>query len=93
VISVASYLATQGMWMMLQAETPEDFVLATGETHPVREFVEKAFRLVDIEVEWVGEPGTVDEVGVDKNNPDHVLVKVDPQYFRYRNSCVSASSP
>lgn len=50
------------MWMMLQVDTPEDFVLATGETHPVREFVEKAFKHVGIDVAWIGEPGTVDEV-------------------------------
>lgn len=72
----------EGMWRMLQADNADDFVLATNETHPVREFVEKAFKAVDIEVAWKGEKGTVDEIGVDAKNPDRVLVKVDPRYFR-----------
>ena len=70
------------MWMMLQSDTPDDFVLATGETHPVREFVEKAFQHVGIGIEWQGERGSVDEVGVNKADHDHVLVRIDPQYFR-----------
>lgn len=72
----------EGMWRMLQADKADDFVLATNETHPVREFVEKAFKAVDIDVVWKGEKGTVDEVGVDAKNLDRVLVKVDPRYFR-----------
>lgn len=72
----------EGMWLMLQADTADDFVLATNETHAVREFVEKAFKAVDIEVEWRGEKGSVNEYCVDKADPDHVLVKVDPRYFR-----------
>lgn len=44
--------------------------------------MEKAFKHVGIQVQWLGEPGTVDEIGVDKANPEHVLVRVDPQYFR-----------
>ena len=72
----------EGMWMMLQADKPDDFVLATNETHPVREFVEKAFLAVDITVMWKGEQGTVDEYCVDAANPSKVLVKVDPRYFR-----------
>jgi len=67
------------MWMMLQHDTPEDFVIATGETHTVREFVEAAFSHVDIEIEWQGEG--VDEKGIDKNT-GKVLVEVDPKYFR-----------
>ena len=43
-------------------ETPDDYVLATNETHPVREFVERAFKFVKIDVQWVGEKGTVTEV-------------------------------
>jgi len=70
------------MWMMLQQDKPDDFVLATGETHSVREFVEKAFAHVGISIEWKGKRGTVNEVGVDKHYPDHILVKVDPDYFR-----------
>lgn len=71
-----------GMWMMLQQPTSDDYVLATGETHSVREFVEKAFKCVDIQIQWVGEPGTVNETGVDASNPDRTLVRVDPQYYR-----------
>ena len=72
----------EGMWRMLQQESPDDYVLATGETHTVREFVEKAFKVVGTTVEWKGPTGTVDEVGVDAANPDRVIVRVDPRYFR-----------
>lgn len=72
----------EGMWMMLQADKPDDFVLATNETHKVREFVECAFKAVDIDVVWQGEPGSVEEIGVDASNPENVLVRVDPKYFR-----------
>ena len=67
------------MWMMLQHDTPEDYVIATGETHTVREFVEAAFSHVDVEIEWQGEG--VDEKGIDKDT-GKVLVEVDPKYFR-----------
>ncbi|KAF7319551.1 GDP-mannose 4 6-dehydratase [Mycena chlorophos] len=69
----------EGMWLMLQQSQPEDFVLATGETHPVREFVQRSFEAVGIEIEWSG--SGVDEQGVDKKT-GNVVVKVDPQYFR-----------
>ena len=72
----------EGMWMMLQHDTPDDYVLATGETHMVREFVEKAFRYAGIEIVWKGEAGTVDEIGVDAADESRVLVRVDPEYFR-----------
>lgn len=72
----------EGMWQMLQTESGDDYVLATNETHAVREFVEKAFETVGIEVMWVGERGSVDEKGVDKNDPERILVRVDPRYFR-----------
>lgn len=67
---------------MLQADVPDDYVLATNETHPVREFVEKSFAHVDITIKWLGEPGTVDEVGVNAADESEILVKVDPKYFR-----------
>lgn len=67
------------MWMMLQHDTPEDYVIATGETHTVREFVEAAFSHVDVKIEWQGEG--VDEKGIDKDT-GKVLVEVDPKYFR-----------
>lgn len=72
----------EGMWRMLQQETSDDYVLATNETHSVREFCEKAFAHIGITLQWVGEPGTVDEIGVDSTNPERVLVRVDPRYFR-----------
>jgi GDPmannose 4,6-dehydratase len=73
----------EGMWRMLQQDAPDDYVLATGETHTVREFVEKAFAVANITIEWSGPAGTVDEVGVDANDPEkRVLVRIDPRYFR-----------
>jgi GDPmannose 4,6-dehydratase len=72
----------EGMWRMLQADEPDDFVLATNETHPVREFVEKAFACVGTTIEWQGAHGTVDEIGVDVKDKTRVLVRVDPKYFR-----------
>jgi GDPmannose 4,6-dehydratase len=69
----------EAMWMMLQLEKPEDFVIATGETHSVREFVEAAFAHVGKEIEWRG--SGVDEVGIEKGT-DIVRVKVNPKYFR-----------
>ena len=69
----------RGMWMMLQQETPEDFVLATGETTHVRQFVEWAFADVGITLEWKGEG--IDEKGYDQRN-GRCLVEVDKRYFR-----------
>lgn len=69
----------EGMWMMMQQETPDDYVLATGETHSVREFVELSFAEIGREITWDG--SSVDEVGRDKKSGD-VLVKIDPRYFR-----------
>lgn len=72
----------EGMWRMLQQDEPDDYVLATGETHTVREFVEKAFAVAGITIKWKGPPGTVEEVGVDANDEERVLVCVDERYFR-----------
>ena len=69
----------EAMWLMLQQDEPDDLVIATGETHSVREFVELAFGEVGIEIEWQGE--SVDEVGLDAATGD-VLVKIDPRYYR-----------
>ncbi|TEB32678.1 GDP-mannose 4,6-dehydratase [Coprinellus micaceus] len=69
----------EGMWMILQQEKPEDFVLATGETHSVREFVEKSFAHVGVKLRWEGKD--TDEVGIDVNT-GKVVVRVDPKYFR-----------
>jgi GDPmannose 4,6-dehydratase len=68
-----------GMHMILQADAPDDFVLATGETHAVRTFVEAAFAEVDRKIEWRGEG--VEETGVDQRS-GRTLVRVDPAYFR-----------
>ena len=67
------------MWLILQQDVPEDFVIATGEMHSVREFCTKAFACCGIELQWQGEG--VDEKGVDKATGE-VLVEVDPRYFR-----------
>jgi GDPmannose 4,6-dehydratase len=72
----------EGMWRMLQVDEADDYVLATNETHSVREFVEKAFLFINITIKWEGESGTVDEIGVDATDPSRVLVKIDPKYFR-----------
>jgi GDPmannose 4,6-dehydratase len=69
----------EGMWMMLQQPEPDDYVLATGETHAVREFVEKAFARVGRRIEWRGEGRT--ETGIDPKS-GRVLVEVDERYFR-----------
>ena len=67
------------MWLMLQHYTPEDFVIATGEQHSVREFTERAFHEVGIDLRWEGEG--VEERGIDIAT-GRVLVEVDPKYFR-----------
>lgn len=69
----------EGMWRILQNDTPGDFVLATNETHTVREFVELAFKEVGIDIEWKGEG--VEEKGYDTKT-GKVLVDVNPRYFR-----------
>jgi GDPmannose 4,6-dehydratase len=69
----------EGMWRILQQNTPDDYVLATGETHSVREFIELAFSKVGRIIEWKG--SGVDEVGIDAQSGD-TLVKIDSRYFR-----------
>ena len=68
-----------GMWRMLQQDAPDDYVLATGEMHSVREFVEAAFAETGTKLSWRG--SGVDESGVDDAS-GRVLVKIDPRYFR-----------
>lgn len=72
----------EGMWRMLQTDKGDDFILATNETHSVREFVERSFLYVGTTIVWLGEKGTVDEVGVDASDHSKVLVRIDPKYFR-----------
>ncbi len=69
----------KAMWLMLQQETPDDFVIGTGETHSVRDFVEAAFTCVDCRIVWQGEG--LAEQGIDAKT-GKVVVRVDPAYFR-----------
>lgn len=69
----------EGMWRILQADTPDDFVLATNETHTVREFIEESFKVLGEEVVWEGEG--VDEVGRLKSS-GKIVVVINPKYFR-----------
>ena len=69
----------EGMWRMLQLDAPEDFILATGETHEVRKFVDAAFRELGIELKWEG--AAENEKGIDKQT-GKILVEVDPKYYR-----------
>jgi GDPmannose 4,6-dehydratase len=67
------------MWLMLQQKEAEDYVVATGQTHSVREFIEKATRIAGFEIVWEGEG--VEEVGIDRKSGRRI-VEVDPKYFR-----------
>ena len=67
------------MWMMLQQDKPDDYVVATGEMHTVREFIEKSFECVGRRIEWKGKG--VDEVGIDTTTGKTVM-RIDPKYFR-----------
>lgn len=69
----------EAMWLMLQQQEPEDFVVATGETHSVREFVEAAFAVIGRKIEWRGKG--IDEVGIEVGT-DIVRVRINPKYFR-----------
>jgi GDPmannose 4,6-dehydratase len=68
-----------GMWLMLQQAEPDDFVLATNETHSVREFVEKTAKYFEIDLVWQGEG--LNEVGLDKKT-NKIIIAIDPKYFR-----------
>lgn len=69
----------KAMWLMLQQETPDDFVIATNETRTVREFVETAFRVAGISIRWEG--NGVNEIGINEEN-GKTVVRVNPQFFR-----------
>jgi GDPmannose 4,6-dehydratase len=69
----------EGMWMITQQPEPDDYVLATGETHSIREFIEKAFDRVGRRIEWHG--SGVDEKGVETAS-GQIRVEIDPRYFR-----------
>ena len=69
----------EAMWLMLQYEEPDDYIISTGETHTVREFVEGAFKELDIEIEWHGEG--IEEYGINKITKK-IIVKIDPDFYR-----------
>ena len=69
----------EGMWRMLQQEQPDDFVLATGETHSVREFVQECAKFLDIDLIWEGK-GTK-EKGIDRKT-NKTIIQIDPRYYR-----------
>jgi GDPmannose 4,6-dehydratase len=69
----------KAMWLMLQMEKPDDYVIASGETHSVREFIEKAFSFLDIKVQWSGK--NEKETGIDKKT-GKTIVRIDPKYYR-----------
>ena len=69
----------RAMWLMLQQDEPDDYVIATGENHSVREFVEKAFSHIDVKIRWQG--SGVHETGKDAAT-GKTLIKIDPRYFR-----------
>ncbi|MBU0671383.1 GDP-mannose 4,6-dehydratase [Patescibacteria group bacterium] len=69
----------EGMWLMLQQDEPDDYVLCTGETHSVREFVEEVCKILDIDIEWKGKG--MDEKGIDKKT-GNIIIEIDKNYFR-----------
>ena len=69
----------EAMYLMLQQDKPDDYVIATGETHSVREFVEAACKTLEIDLEWVGKG--IDEKGINKKT-GKTIIEIDPQYFR-----------
>lgn len=69
----------EAMWLILQQEFPDDYVIATGETHSVREFTELAFKEVGVEILWKGKGS--EEVGIDSNT-GKIIVEIDPRYYR-----------
>lgn len=69
----------EAMWLMLQQKEPEDFVIATGETHTVREFLERSFAFVNIRIQWQGKG--MNEVGINSDTGE-VIVEIDSKYFR-----------
>jgi GDPmannose 4,6-dehydratase len=69
----------EGMWRMLQQDKPEDFILATGENHTIREFVELAFKELDIEIDWQG--NGINEIGLNIKTGKK-LIGIDEKYYR-----------
>ena len=68
-----------GMWLMLQQDKADDYILAMGQNYSIREFVEKAFAKINITIKWIGE--NENEIGVDSST-NNILIRVDKKYFR-----------
>lgn len=69
----------ESMWLMLQQDKPDDYVIATGESHSVREFVEESCRRLDIDIKWQGQG--LDEKGINRKTGESII-EIDPRYFR-----------
>jgi len=80
----------EAMWLMLQEKLPDDYVIGMGKTYTIREFIEKAFKKIDIEIEWKGKE--LDEVGLDKHTKN-ILVKIDAKFFRPNEVDLLLSDP
>jgi GDPmannose 4,6-dehydratase len=82
--------AVRAMYLMLQRDSPEDYVIGSGECHSVKEFVEEAFKIVNIDIKWRGEG--LNEVGYNKET-GKVLIKVNPKYYRPAEVDILMSDP
>lgn len=69
----------EGMWMMLQKDRADDYVLATNKTYSIKDFLIEAFKVIGVDVEWEGKD--IDEIGIDKNK-GKTVIKINPKYFR-----------
>ena len=69
----------EAMWLILQQDIPDDYIIATGETHSVREFIEESCKLLNINIEWKGEG--LNEYGINKDNGE-IIIKIDQRYYR-----------
>ena len=75
--SAKDYIKT--MWLMLQKKTPSDYVIATGISKSVKDFVQEAYKYINVKILWKGKG--INEVGID-NKTKKILIKIDPYYFR-----------
>ena len=69
----------EAMWMMLNAETPNDYVISTGENHTVREFIDISLKILNFKTEWIGDGVNAELINIDTGKP---IIKVDPKFFR-----------
>jgi len=69
----------EGMWMILQHDKPDDFILSTNETHSIKEFINESIKYTDINIKWVGK--NENEYAIDKNT-NKVIIEIDPKYYR-----------